>query len=283
MTLTFGWKASQQHFTVDAYRQLWTTVEEAGLDSCWVFDHFLPMGRDRTGDIFEAWTILAAMAQATSRIQLGTLVTGNGYRHPAILAKMAATVDHLSGGRLTVGLGAGGDPEADAMIGVPDRSARERVERLGEAAQVLRLLWTEEVSTFAGTHYQLREARSDPKPVQPRLPLWLASNGERYGLRVVAERADGWLNATFDTEPGDLVRLSGVLDRHCEAIGRDPATLRRAIQFPLPGTDDETLRATEKFAGAGFTDVIFMPRGGDPARLDAVAALLPLLRAVNHP
>jgi alkanesulfonate monooxygenase SsuD/methylene tetrahydromethanopterin reductase-like flavin-dependent oxidoreductase (luciferase family) len=281
MILTFGWKASQQHFSVDAYRRLWTSVEAAGFDSCWVFDHFLAMGRDRRGDIFEAWTTLAAMAQATSRVRLGTLVTGNGYRHPAILAKMAATVDHLSGGRLTVGLGAGGDPAADGMIGLPDRPARERVERLDEAAQVLRLLWTEPESDFEGSHYRLRRAQSDPKPLQPHLPLWLASNGERYGLRIVAERADGWLNATFDAEPGDLVRLAGVLDRHCATIGRDPATLRRAIQFPLPGTDDDTLRAVEKFAGAGFTDVIFMPRGGDSARLEATAALLPRLRGLG--
>ena len=279
--LTFGWKASQQHFTIEAYRELWTLVDQSGFDSCWVFDHFIPMGRDRSGDIFEAWTVLAAMAQLTSRVRLGTLVTGNGYRHPALLAKMAATVDHISGGRLDLGLGAGGDPGADAMIGLPIAPARERVERLDEAATVLRLLWTEPVADFTGTHYQLRGALSDPKPVQHPMPLWLASNGERFGLRVVAQRADTWLTATFDTEPGDLARLSGVLDQHCAAIGRDPASLRRAVQFPLPFDDSETLRAAERFVRAGFSDLILMPRADSLARLAATAALLPKLRELQ--
>ena len=277
--LTFGWKASQQHAGIEAYRRVWRMVDQSGFDSCWVFDHFLPMGRERSGDIFEAWTILAAMAQWTGRVRLGTLVTGNGYRHPGILAKMAATVDHISGGRLDVGLGAGGDP-ADAMLGLPAVPARERVERLDEAAQVLRLLWGRPAATFEGRYYRLQEALSDPKPVQRPMPLWLASNGERRGLRVVAERADAWLTATFDPEPGDLTRLSGLLDEHCAAAGRDPATLRRAVQFPLPPTDDETLRVTESFVRAGFTDLIFMHRTGDPQRLAATAALLPRLRAL---
>jgi alkanesulfonate monooxygenase SsuD/methylene tetrahydromethanopterin reductase-like flavin-dependent oxidoreductase (luciferase family) len=281
MSMTIGWKASQQRVAMDDYRRLWTLVDEAGFDSCWVFDHLVPMGGDRTGDIFEAWTTLAAMAQLTRRVRLGTLVTGNGYRHPGLLAKMAATVDHLSGGRLDLGLGAGGDPAADETFGLPLLPARERVERLGEAAAMLRLLWTRPVADFAGTHYHLAGARSDPKPVQRPMPLWLASNGERLGLRVVAEHADAWLTATFDTTPGDLLRLAGVLDRHCAAIGRDPASLRRAVQFPLPPTDDETLRAAEAFAGAGFTDLILMPRGGGPARLEATAELLPRLRSLS--
>jgi alkanesulfonate monooxygenase SsuD/methylene tetrahydromethanopterin reductase-like flavin-dependent oxidoreductase (luciferase family) len=238
-----------------------------------------PMGRDRTGDIFEAWTILAAMAERTHRVRLGTLVTGNGYRHPGLLAKMAAAVDHVSGGRLDVGLGAGGDPGADDMLALPERPARERVERLDEAARVLRLLWSEPAATFDGAFYQLRDAVSDPKPVQRPMPLWLASNGERRGLRVVAEHADVWLTATFATEPGDLVRLSGVLDRHCAAAGRDPRAVRRAVQFPVPPEPGEVVRAVEAFARAGFTDLILMPWGGDRAALDRVAAMLPELRA----
>jgi len=280
--VTFGWKASQQHFTITDYRTLWTVVDEAGFDSCWVFDHFRPMGRDRTGDIFEAWTILAAMAEATHRVRLGTLVTGNGYRHPALLAKMAATVDHLSGGRLDVGLGAGGDPDVDVATGFPSLPARERVERLDESAQILRHLWTSPATTFTGEHYRLENALSDPKPVQNPLPLWLASNGERRGLRVVAEQADVWLTATFEEEPGDLVRLSAVLDGHCVATGRNPATLRRAAQFPLPPTRDGILRAAESFIRAGFATLVFMPRGGGgPARAEEVAALLPDLRSIE--
>jgi alkanesulfonate monooxygenase SsuD/methylene tetrahydromethanopterin reductase-like flavin-dependent oxidoreductase (luciferase family) len=143
------------------------------------------------------------------------------------------------------------------------------------------MLWTEPVSNFSGSHYQVHGALSDPKPTQRPMPLWLASNGERFGLRVVAERADAWLTATFDTEPGDLTRLSAVLDRHCDAVGRDPATLRRAVQFPLPASDDESLRAAEGFARAGFTELILMPRRGSRARLEATAALLPKLREVG--
>jgi alkanesulfonate monooxygenase SsuD/methylene tetrahydromethanopterin reductase-like flavin-dependent oxidoreductase (luciferase family) len=277
---TFGWKASQQHSGITAYRKLWEQVDQSEFDSCWVFDHFLPMGRERSGDIFEAWTTLAAMAQLTRRVRLGTLVTGNGYRHPGILAKMAATVDHISGGRLDMGLGAGGDP-ADEMLGLTAPPAAERVGRLDEAAQVLRLLWAESAASFEGNYYRLTAALSDPKPLQSPLPLWIASNGERRGLRIVAERADAWLTATFDAAPGDLVRLSSVLDRHCADVGRDPATLRRAVQFPLPETDDATLRAVEAFAAAGFTDFVFMPRGGAVDRLEATDALLPRLRTIG--
>ena len=276
--LTIGWKASPQHFTIGEYRELWRLVDAAGFDSCWVFDHLRPMGRDRSGDIFEAWTVLAAMAEATSRVRVGTLVSSNLYRHPALLAKMATTVDHISGGRLDLGLGAGGDPDVDPAIGLADLSGRERVERLDESAQILRLLWTQPATTFAGKHYRLTEVPSDPEPVQHVMPLWLASNGERRGLRVVAERATGWLTATFATEPGDLARLMTVLDQHCEAVGRDPGTLRRGVQFPVPESDDEILEAVEAFARAGFTDLVLMPRGGSLARVAAIGTLLPRMR-----
>ncbi|WP_433298063.1 LLM class flavin-dependent oxidoreductase [Actinoplanes sp. CA-030573] len=253
-------------------------LDDLPFDHAWVFDHLIPMGRDRTGDIFEGWTVLAAMAASTSRIRLGTLVTGVGYRHPALFAKMAATVDHVSGGRLEVGIGAGGDPVADEMAGLPSLSPRERVERLDETARVLRRLWDEESVSFAGKHFRLTDARSDPKPVQRPLPLWIASNGERRGMRTVAERATGWLTATFDTEPGDLARLLRVLDRHCEAVGRDPSTLRRGVQFPLPATDDEALRACSDFASAGFTDLILMPRDRELRTVERAAGLISKLQ-----
>lgn len=281
--LTFGVKASPLRAPMDDQRRLWQAADDGGFDSCWVFDHLVAMGRDRSGDIFEGWTTLAAMAEATRRVRVGAIVTSNLYRHPGLLAKMAVTVDHISGGRLEMGLGAGGDPVADPMFGIPIPPSRERIERLDEACQVLTSLWTEDRVTFDGTHYRLTDALADPKPVQrPRPPLWIGSSGERYGLRVVARHADVWINASMDfANVPELVRLSQVLDRHCADLGRDPATIRRAVQFPLPATDDETLRAAERYVRAGFTDILFMPFQDGRRRLEETATLLPRLRALT--
>lgn len=289
--LTFGLKASQQHIGIDALREVWAIADDGGFDGCWLFDHFAPMGRERAGDIFEAWTALAAMAQATRRVRVGTLVTGNAYRHPGMLAKMAVTVDHISGGRLDLGLGAGGDSYVETMLGMPQPGARERVERLDEACQVLTSLWTKPSSTFTGRYYRLEEAVADPKPVQrPHPPLWLASNGERLGLRVVAQHADVWVTsqppAADPAEPdiAAVERLSRILDRHCEAVGRDPATIRRAVQFRLPDGADEALRVAELHARAGFTDLILMRYAATASATAAaaeVAALLPKLRTIG--
>lgn len=285
--LTFGLKASQQHTPLADQRAVWRLAEDGSFDSIWLFDHFLPMSRTaRSGDIFEAWTLLAAMAQATERIRIGTLVTGNVYRHPGVLAKMAVTVDHLSGGRLEMGIGAGGDDEADRMLGIAPAPARLRIERLDEACQVLRLLWTEPVASFAGRHYQIVDALADPKPVRPGGPrIWIGSSGERYGLRVVAERADVWLTVTMAAaDPAELARLthlSAVLDRHCADVGRDPATIRRAVQIFQPADDDETLRVVEGLVGAGFTDVVLTPIGDRLRHVERAAALLPRLRQLG--
>jgi F420-dependent oxidoreductase-like protein len=284
---TFGIKASQQLAPLADQRALWRAAEDGGFDSIWLFDHFLPMSRTaRTGDILEAWTLLAALAATTDRIRIGTLVTGNHYRHPGVLAKMAVTVDQVSGGRLEVGLGAGGDPEADRMLGIPDEPARVRIARLAEACQVLELLWTQPVSTFDGTYYQLVEAQADPKPVQrPRPPIWIGSSGERYGLRVVAEHADVWLNASRRADDPDelarLAHLAQVLERHCADVGRDPATIRRGVQLVLPPADDEILRGVERLIGAGFTDIVLMPAAGGLRQVEQAAGLLPRLRALG--
>ena len=283
---TIGLKVSQQFTSVDRMRQAWTIADQAGFDSLWIFDHFAPLGPDRTGDVFENWTLLAAMAEATKRVRIGTLVTGNSHRHPGILAKMAVTVDHLSGGRLDVGLGAGGDELVHAMLGVPLGPVPERLDRFEEACQVLELLWTEPRATFAGRFYQLDEALANPKPLQrPHPPLWLGAVGERRGLRIVARHADAWIPATMPgTPPEELARLSQVLDRHCDAVGRDPATIRRAVQFPLQLDGDDALRTAEGYLRAGFpTLVLMLYEHGQSTRAAAerAAALLPRLRALG--
>ena len=284
--LTFGLKPPQQHTSVDTLRRVWAIADEGGFDGCWVFDHFAPMGPVRSGDVFEAWTMMAAMAQATRRVRIGSLVSGNVYRHPGVLAKMAVTVDHLSAGRLDLGIGAGGDPGVDPRLGLPDRPPRERIERLDEACRMLKLLWTEPSATFAGRHYRLERAESDPKPVQrPYPPLWMGSSGERFGLRVVAEHADVWINANMSGEdPEELGRLGRVLDRHCADIGRDPATIRRAVQFRLTEEPSEVVRTAERYVRAGFTDVILMQYGAGDAPIasaEMAAKILPDLRALG--
>jgi alkanesulfonate monooxygenase SsuD/methylene tetrahydromethanopterin reductase-like flavin-dependent oxidoreductase (luciferase family) len=282
---TVGLKPPQQHIGIPALREIWAIADDAGFDGCWVFDHLAPMGPDRTGDVFDGWSLLAAMAEATRRVRIGCLVSGNTNRHPGTFAKIAATVDHLSGGRLDVGLGAGGDALTDAMMGTPTPSAVERVERLAETCEILGLLWTRATTEFHGRHYTLTGAISDPKPVQrPKPPLWLGSSGEKRGLRVVAEHADVWLNAALPgTEIAELQRLSAVLDAHCAAAGRDPATLRRAVQFRLPSDADTALRLAESYVQAGFTELVLMPTGHDDVVVaaEAAAKLLPRLRGVG--
>lgn len=275
-TRTIGIKPAQQFTTTAQLRDAWAAADEGGFDSAWVFDHFAPMGRVRTGPVFEGWTLLAAMAQATSRVRIGCLVTGNGYRHPALLAKMAVTVDHLSGGRLELGLGAGGDPLTDPALGFPLPPAPERIARLAETCTLLRSLWTAPVTDSVGPYYPVTGAEAEPKPVQqPGPPLWLGSAGERLGLRVVAEHADVWVSAQLPgVEAAEFGRLSALLDRHCAAVGRDPATVRRAIQMRA-GDRDATLRAAAGYAAAGATDLVLM---GDPAE---AAGLLPDLRGLG--
>jgi alkanesulfonate monooxygenase SsuD/methylene tetrahydromethanopterin reductase-like flavin-dependent oxidoreductase (luciferase family) len=278
---TFGLKSPVQFTDIDTLRRAWVAAEDGGFDHCWVFDHFAPMGPVRTGPVFEAWTLLAALAQVTTRIRFGALVTGNTNRPPAFVAKMAATVDHLSGGRLEFGFGAGGDDYADQMLGRPLRSPAERIARWAEACEILTLLWTESTVDYSGKHYTLAAATSDPKPLQ-RLPMWLGSNGEKLGLRVVAEHADVWVSASLPGTPvAEMARISGVLDRHCEAIGRDPATIRRCSQFWLPAATDDALRLIEELVLAGFTELVFMGRdtGEDAVTWTSrTAELLPRFR-----
>jgi F420-dependent oxidoreductase-like protein len=277
--LRIGLKLAPQFTTVDEMRAVWHIADEAGFDHCWNFDHFASIGaRGNLGDVFEGWTLLGAMAEATSRVRVGCMVTGNTYRHPGVLAKMAVTVDHLSGGRLEFGLGAAWADNEHTMFDLEFGTAGQRIARMEEACRMIKLLWGEDRASFDGEHYRLVDAVANPKPVQQLPPIWIGGSGERKTLRVVAEHADVW-NMAFG-EVAEAVRLSGVLDGHCADVGRDPAEVRRSVQ--LFYADVETLlRQADDFAANGFRELIVGVRPGT-AESDAteVADALPRLRGL---
>jgi F420-dependent oxidoreductase-like protein len=188
------------------------------LDSVWTWDHFVPLDGDPKGPMFEAWELLAAWGALTTRVRLGTLVTGNTYRHPPVLAKMVATLDHITNGRAILGLGAAWHEGEHAMYGLRFPSTAGRLARMDEAARVLRLLLDEPTASFAGKHYTLTDAVAEPKPVQERLPLLIGGGGERKTLRTVAKYADYWHG---HGTPEVLAHKLEVLAAHCADVGRD--------------------------------------------------------------
>ena len=277
-SLRYGLKLSQ-NATIGQYRAVWRIADDAGFDHCWCMDHFATLGERDDGPIFEAWALLAAMAAATSRTRVGCAVTGNTYRHPAVLAKAAVTVDHLSGGRLEFGIGAGWAENEHTMLGLPFGTGGDRADRLEEACQVIRSLWTQELTSFAGQHYQLIGAVAEPKPVQqPHPPIWIGGAGRRRTLRIAAQHASVW-NAPGGS-PEEVADLSGVLDRHCAEIGRDPSEIRRSVQVRMPASPDEMLPLAAAYAAVGVTDLLLILPAADPvAPAERAGELLPRLRA----
>jgi F420-dependent oxidoreductase-like protein len=279
--LRIGLKLAPQNTTVDELRDVWRIADEEGFDHVWNFDHFACIVGDPAIDVLEGWTLLGAMAEATKRTRIGCMVTGNTYRHPAVLAKMAVTVDHLSGGRLEMGIGAAWAEIEHDMLGLEFGTVGRRIAWLDEACHVMRSLWQEDRTTFDGRHYQLRDALANPKPVQrPYPPIWIGGSGERKTLRVVAEHADVWNLGGGD--PDEAARLSGVLDRHCADVGRDPQAIRRSVQLRPDGDDDGLLRKVEAFVQRGFSEIVLYVAGGEarPAS-EALVRLLPSLRALG--
>lgn len=238
MRLKWGLQSSPQHVSYGELLQLWRRADTLGYDSAWLFDHFMPISGDREGPCFEGWTLLTALATQTQRIHVGCLVTSVIYRHPAVLAKMGATLDVITGGRLELGIGAGWFEDETLAYGMPFPSARERLAQLDEALQMIRLLWTQDYSDFAGRHFALAHARCEPKPLQKPSPtIWVGGQGEKVTLRIVAERADGW---DMDMLPLDVYHQKlAVLAGHCERAGRDPATVRKMIHFSGAIADSE--------------------------------------------
>ena len=234
--MRFAIFSSMGNTTWNDVATLWRHSEETGWDAACVTDHFMPNTPDRVGDMLEAWTTLTALAALTKRMRVGTIVSGNTYRHPAVLAKMAANIDIISGGRLICGLGAGWQENEHAAYGIPFYTMGERLKRLDEACQVLSLLWTQERTTFKGKYYQLDDAPLMPKPVQkPRPELMIGGGGEKVTLKIVARWADHW---NVWGGPETLAKKGKILDGYCAEIGRDPKTiLRSAVMVPLLSED----------------------------------------------
>ena len=230
--------------------RFWRLADELGFYGVWDYDHFYgpdaigdAVARDYRKDTLEAWTTLAAMATVVKRARVGCLVTGVTYRNPAVLAKMAVTVDHISGGRLEFGLGAAWHEAEHRGYGIPFPSAGERIAILDEALRVIKALWTEDTASFDGQHFRLEDAICNPKPVQkPHPPIVVAGQGAKKSLRVVATHADEW-NGT-GIEPAEWSRISHVLTGHCDAIGRDPAAIRRGVQVFLHPAQERAMAET---------------------------------------
>jgi F420-dependent oxidoreductase-like protein len=278
--LRFGLKLSGQDTTVEALRTVWRIADESGFDHVWDFDHLAAIGEggpDRP--IFEGWTLQAAMAEATKRVRIGCLVTGNTYRNPALLAKEAVTVDHLSGGRLEFGIGAAWAEIEHQMYGFDGLD--HRVGRLSESLRIIKSLWTEERTNFDGRYYRMKDAIANPKPLQkPHPPIWIGASGEAT-LRLVARYADVWNAAAGD--PAGTRKSVDMLEQACASIGRDPSEIRRSVQFDWDGRDRaQLLERCGVYLEQGITEQVIYVRGAEPlAQAHKVAEALPELRKLQ--
>ena len=233
----FGVHSGPQNTSYDDYRELWLRAEELGYDWVSDFDHFYPIHSDPAGPQFEGLTLLSAMAAHTSRVRCGMLVLGVTYRHPAVVANMAATIDHVSDGRLELGMGAAWFELEHDQYGIPFPRIGVRMDMLDEACRIMRSLWTQETTTFEGKHFQLKDARLEPKPVQEHLPLVIGGSGERRTLRIVAEHGDIW--NTFYGDLDHYRHLLDVLAGHCADVGRDSGDVRKSLTFRALLEEDE--------------------------------------------
>ncbi|MEY9856636.1 alkanesulfonate monooxygenase SsuD/methylene tetrahydromethanopterin reductase-like flavin-dependent oxidoreductase (luciferase family) [Catenulispora sp. GAS73] len=274
MELKIGIKTTPMHVSYDDIHRVWQQADEMEeIADAWLWDHMMPLVGDRGGPALEGWTTLAALAARTTRLGLGLLVTSNRFRSPAVLGKMATTVDVISGGRLIMGLGVGGTVQPAGAGGVPGEnpglmeyaaygipliSPREGIARLVETVTILRKMWTEDVFDYEGPFTTLIGTRNAPKPVRPAgPPLLIGAWGDRT-LRVVAEHADIWnIPGPPHNSVESLAERSRVLDQHCVAAGRDPAEVERSVQLIV--AEDGAAEARETIAAlaaVGFRHVV---------------------------
>lgn len=278
--MRFGIKTAPQHTSWEDMVAVWRAADPIELfESAWNFDHFYPLVGDTTaGKCLESWVSLTALAGVTSRIRVGCMVNGVPYRHPAVLANMAATLDIVSGGRLELGLGAGWNEQESGAYGIDlGHPMRTRMDRFDEAVEVIVRLLSQERTDFEGKHFRLRDARCEPKGLQrPHPPIVIGGRGEKRTLRTAARWAQHW-NMPFAT-PEQFVHKREVLSKHCANLGRDPAEITCSVQVAVAADQSpaEAAASAAALGEVGVDMVIFTLR--TPYRATIVE---PLAKAVE--
>ncbi|MEZ0356518.1 LLM class F420-dependent oxidoreductase [Mycobacterium sp. SA01] len=272
--MQFAFKTSPQNTTWADMLAVWQVADDIDVfHSGWTFDHFYPIFSDSSGPCLEGWTTLTALAQATTRLRLGNLVSGIHYRHPAVLANMVSAVDIISGGRLELGIGAGWNEEESGAYGIELGSVKERLDRFEEACQVLIGLLSQDTTNFDGAFYQLKDARNEPKgPQRPHPPICIGGSGEKRTLRIVAKYAQHW-NFAGGT-PEEFAHKLNVLASHCADIGRDPSEIMTSAHVRL-SEDHDYAKAIDEAAALGSEGldlaIVYLPPPHDPAVLEPLA------------
>jgi F420-dependent oxidoreductase-like protein len=273
--MRFAFKTAPQNTTWSDMLAVWKVADDIEVfESGWTFDHFYPIFSDSTGPCLEGWVTLTALAQATTRLRLGTLVTGIHYRHPAILANMASTLDIVSNGRLEIGLGAGWNEEESGAYGIELGTPSERSDRFEEACEVIVGLLTQKTTTFDGQYYQLKDARNEPKPVQrPHPPICIGGSGEKRTLRTTARFAQHW--NFVGGAPEEFSHKRDVLHQHCEDLGRDSSEILLSSHVLFDGDASATAERAAAMAEVGVELAIMQLRPPlDPRALEPLAVAL---------
>ena len=275
--MRFGLDIAQHQLTWEEILSRTRLAEDAGLDGVWVFDHFQALYGDPRGPTLEGWTLLAGLARETTRVRLGTLVTGMTYRHPSVLATQAVTVDHLSTGRVECAIGAAWNEPEHRQLGIPFPPVAERMDRLEEGVQVLLRLFTEDDVTFEGKHVRLDGATYNPKPVQrPHPPIWVGGEGRRRTLPIVGRYADAWHGWASNAE--ELAMMNSIIDREAEEAGRDPSSILRASSLSISEPWDQVKASYEWMAAGGIGYlVIDWPTEGRARLEEFLEKVLPTL------
>ena len=278
--MEFGIKTPPQHCTWAQMLEVWQATDACEVfTSCWNFDHFYPLVGDSEGPCMEAWVTLTALASNTRRVRIGCMVNGTPYRHPALTANMAATLDIVSGGRLNLGLGAGWHEGECAAYGIDLLPMKQRMDRFEEGVQIVRSLLARETTTFAGEYFHLTDARCEPKPVQqPGPPIVIGGGGEKRTLRIVARYADHW-NLPF-ASPDQFRAKRAILLEHCEAVGRDATEIECSVQVALSPEQapEESAEVAAALGEAGVDTVLFSLR--PPYRAELIEPLGRALEAL---